>query len=159
MMSSIVALPWRYIALAGVLGATHMYAYVQGSNSVEKEYEAYKTQVARAASLAEAENARKLSAVATAAQRASDGWAAARAALDRSKHVVRVRAGSCAGGVPSVPTDAGGLDAVRVEEPVVGTEVSVAECETRLGYAVDDAAYIEWVKQWVREVHDGSSRH
>jgi hypothetical protein len=105
------------------------------------------------------ENAEKLQASLDVNRQINDDYAKARAALAGRPRVVRVRE-SCSGTgiLPTVSSNAGITANLPVEEPRFSAEhvITVEECETRLGYAIEDALTIEWMKDWASQQHEAS---
>jgi hypothetical protein len=67
---------------------------------------------------------------------------------------------SCSGTgiLPTNPSNAGITAQLPVEESGLGAErvITAEECETRLGFAIEDAVTIEWMKYHDNQAHEAS---
>jgi predicted nucleic acid-binding protein len=119
----------------------------------------FKSAVEAQSELLRIENAEKLQASLDVNRQINADYAKARAALAGRPRVVRVR-DTCSGTgiLPTVSSNAGLTAQLPVEEPFAGAErvITVEECETRLGYAIEDAVTIEWMKSWAQQQHEAS---
>ena len=135
--------------------AVFVYLY----RSAVDDLSSFKSAVAQESELLRIENAEKLQASLDVNRQINDDYAKARADLAGRPRVVRVRE-SCSGTgiLPTVSSNAGITANLPVEEPTAGSArtITVEECETRLGYAIEDALTIEWMKDWAAQVHEAS---
>ena len=134
-------------------------AFVYLYRSAVDDLSSFKSTVEKEGELLRIENERKLQEVAEVNRQVNDDYAKARAALAGRPRVVRVRE-SCSGTgiLPTVSSNAGITANLPVEEPRFSAEhvITVEECETRLGYAIEDAVTIEWMKDWAAQVYEAS---
>lgn len=115
----------------------------------------YRAEVEAAQEQVRLDNERKINELVAVNVRLESGWNDAVRAL-RDRPTIRVRPNSCPRTVPAVPANAGEPTQLPVEESRSGAEVSVAECETRLNVAIEDAAVIEWMKHWEASAHEAT---
>lgn len=81
------------------------------------------------------------------------GWAAAVEWHRRNGGAIRVRSDCNPATLRPVPA-ASGEPTVSPVQQGFGTELDVAQCETRVNGAVFDAAQLIWLQEWVRKQHE-----
>lgn len=163
---------YRLQAMVVVVIGVALAAYFLGREHGLSKYYDYKSAVEAEEAGRALETARTIETMVRATQWASDGWSAARADLAR-RPVVRVR-DVCQEKVPAapaVPAAPGQLDEAAAEprpgsqgvftpiEPPSSTEIvlTVEQCEARVTNAIQDAAQLIWLQDWVTQMR-GSSK-
>lgn len=120
-----------------------IHEYVQYKADVSAQQQILKDQTDRARSESE-----------RVATETAAGWSAAMDYLRRHPVTVRVPTDCNSSGLRPIPGTTGQFTQPRIEEPGPRTEIDIAECESRINAAVEDAAWIEHVKAWVKQQHE-----
>lgn len=151
-------MPHPYFLLAAGIAIVVSFGlgYWRGWASGMENYYEYKGQVEAANAQAAAENQRKMADAIAVARRATEGWETAERELAKRGNVIRVQPPRCPK-VPAVPNTGGeahgaskesgsSTDGATAPEPKT---IGVEECEARVNFAVEDAAKVLWLQDYI----------
>jgi hypothetical protein len=151
--------PYFLLAAGIAIAVSFGLGYWRGWSSGMENYYEFKGRVEAANEQVKDENERKLADATAVAKRATDGWETALRELDQRGRVIRVQPARCPK-VPAVP-NAGGQAHVAAEERAADpagneTAISVEQCETVANNAVEDAAKVLWLQDFIVKQHEAT---